>query len=77
MLGDEREQARGRIGPVNRPRGALEVGQHFDEYGRPIRRADGKKFSDTDGRMRHGRRKAALIIQDKAIGLQIKWAARA
>ena len=50
MLGDEREQPRGRIRAVDRTRGAGEIRQYFDEHGRPIRRADSEEFRDTGSR---------------------------
>ena len=53
MLGDQCQQARGRIGAMDGARGALEVRQHFDEHGVPVGLTD-EKFRDTGGRLRHG-----------------------
>lgn len=73
MLGDEREQARGQIRAMDRTRGALEVRQHFDEHGRPIRLAD-EEFRETGGRLGHGKSGVLHNIQAKPTSLQIKWA---
>jgi hypothetical protein len=73
MLGDEREQARGRIRAMDRTRGALEVRQHFDKHGRPIRLAD-EEFRETGGRLGHGKSGVLHNIQAKPTSLQIKWA---
>jgi hypothetical protein len=73
VLGHQREQARGRIGAVDGARGTLEIGQHFDEHGRPIRLAD-EKLRETGGGLRHGKSGVLHNIQAKLTSLQIKWA---
>ena len=54
MLGEQHEQARGRIGAVDRPRDAGKVREHFDQHGMPVGLTD-EEFRDTGGRLRHGK----------------------